>query len=162
MDSAYENQEEARFVEEALDKIKHMEPEARIFTFSPLNESKEQLYDLGQFFSMHYKGKVMESGKTRQMLYYIRETISYLLNQRLKKENELVDSIKWNEEMMAKLNGAIHQMGDVESEKTRTFTRSFREFNEKIKVEILEKVPSLLKECSEIIKEDSQFRKNSC
>ena len=32
-------------------------------------------------------------------------TITYLLAKRVEKENNLVDAIKWNEDMLVKLNG---------------------------------------------------------
>ena len=91
------------------------------------------------------------------MLYFIKKSIKYLVSKRIEKEKALVDSIKWNEEMAAKLNGAVHQIGDLETEKVRVMTKSYRAIEEKIEAELAEKIPQLLRGCSKYIKEDSNF-----
>ena len=59
--------------------------------------------------------------------------------------------------MESKLTGAIHQLDDLEKEKIRTMTRSYRQHKEEIKKELFEQVPKLLQECSNFLSKKSDF-----
>lgn len=159
MDSVYAEREMAQFVDGPREKIKHFEPKADVFAFSPHYNSLEQINDFRQFFTANYSNKKLASEQTAKMLYFVREMISNLFMQRVEKERELVDAIKWNEEMLSKLNGAINQMDDISSQKMRTLTRSYQEIKEEIRAELTEMIPQILRQCSDIIKEDSNFGK---
>jgi len=159
MDSVYDEREMAQFVEVPLEKIKHFEPKADVFAFSPHYSSFDQLKDLRQFFSSNYSNKKIQSEQTAKMLYLVRETISFLFMQRVEKEKEIMDSIKWNEDMLSKLNGAINQLDDITSQKAKTLKRAYQEMKDEIHEELTAKIPQILRECSEIIKEDSHFGK---
>lgn len=159
MDSVYDEQEMGQFVDVPLEKIKHFEPKADVFAFSPHYSSFDQLNDLRQFFSANYSNKKIPAEQTAKMLYFVREMISYLFMQRVEKEKEMIDSIKWNEEMLSKLNGAINQMDDIASQKAITLTRSYQEIKEEVRSELAVKIPQILRECSEMIKEESNFGK---
>ena len=54
-----------------------------------------------------------------KLQYYIRTAINYLLDKRIIMENDLVEKIRWNEEMVSKVRGAIHQLQDLEDESKR-------------------------------------------
>ncbi|MBB6447708.1 dynamin family protein [Bacillus benzoevorans] len=159
MDSVYDEREMAQFVDVPLERIKHFEPNADVFAFSPHYSSFDQLNDLRQFFEANYSNKKIQSEQTAKLLYFVREMISYLFMQRAEKEKEMIDSIKWNEEMLSKLNGAINQMDDISVQKARTLTRSYQDIKEEIRSELAAKIPQILRECSEIIKEESHFGK---
>ena len=49
--------------------------------------------------------------------YFHSKTITYLLDKRVEKENNLVDAINWNEDMLVKLNGSINNLTTFEREK---------------------------------------------
>ena len=159
MDAVYDERQAAHIDDVTLEKIKLFEPEAKVFAYAPHYNSNGPLDDFGQFIFTHFSRQRSRASQTAHLLYFIREMILYLLNQRLEKENELVDSIKWNEEMLAKLNGAINQIGDMETEKVRMLTKSYQEIKGEMKAELLVKIPQLLRECSAFIKEDSNFAK---
>jgi len=155
MDSVYD--EHSNIVDETMARIKPFEQNAKVFAFSPYYDSHSQLSDLGQYLTTHFSQQNMVAVRTTNMLYFTKRIISYLVSKKIEKENTLVDSIKWNEEMVAKLNGAVHQIGDLETEKVRVMTTSYRKIENKIKTELNDKIPQLLRGCSEYIKEDSNF-----
>ena len=155
MDSVYD--ENRNNVNETRARIKQFEPNADVFAFSPYYDRQSQLKDLGQYIRKNYSQKNAVMIQTTNLLYFIKKSINYLVSKRIEKEKALVDSIKWNEEMAAKLNGAVHQMGDLEVEKVRVMTKSYRVIEEKIEAELVEKIPQLLRGCSKYIKEDSNF-----
>ena len=136
-------------------KVRPYVENANIFAFSPHYDSHSQLRDLSHFLNDNFKRKSYTLGRTTNLLYYIRTLISYLINKRVDKENSLVDSIKWNESMVAKVSGAVHQVEDLESGKTRIMTKSYTNMKEAMKKELMNHIPKILKETSEYIKEDS-------
>ena len=155
MDSVYD--EHRNTVNETWARIKQFEPNADVFAFSSFYDRQSQLKDLGQYVRKNYSQKNAVTVQTTNLLYFIKKSIKYLVSKRIEKEKALVDSIKWNEEMAAKLNGAVHQIGDLETEKVRVMTKSYRAIEEKIEAELIEKIPQLLRGCSKYIKEDSNF-----
>jgi tetratricopeptide (TPR) repeat protein len=94
---------------------------------------------------------------TEQLLKYIRKAITDLLEKRVQVENSLTSSINWGEEMLAKLNGAIHQLEDLEDEKRKSIQKFYAELREDIRTELMDKVPHLIRSCSELILEESDF-----
>lgn len=157
MDAVYDDQDQT--IVDTKTKVKSNMPNAGVFAFSPHYEENSQGSDFGKFFANHYKQKNLIAGRTTKLLYFIRRLIVYLLNKRIEKENSLVDSIKWNEEMVSKLNGAIHQIGDKEVEKVRSISRGYQSIKGKMKAELLDKIPEILRGCSEYIQENSDFGK---
>ena len=155
MDSVYD--ENQNTVNETWARIKQFEPNADLFAFSSYYDRQSQLKDLGQYIRKNYNQKNAVTVQTTNLLYFIKKSIKYLVSKRVEKEKALVDSIKWNEEMAAKLNGAVHQIGDLEAEKVRVMTKSYRVIEERIETELIEKIPQLLRGCSKYIKEDSNF-----
>jgi hypothetical protein len=80
-----------------------------------------------------------------------------LLQKRIDVENQMMESVQWNEELVIKLNGALNQLSDVEVQKTKVITRSYRSIKESVQKEISESIPKLLRECANLVKEDSNF-----
>lgn len=156
MDAVYN--EKGNNIAEITGVIKSFVQEGEVFAYSPYYDKNSQLNDLSKFLGTHYSQRNIVAGRTTNLLYFIRRMITYLLSKRVEKENSLVDSIKWNEEMVAKLSGAIHQMGDLEIDKVRVMAKSYRSIKDKMKLELIEKIPQLLRGCSEYIKETSDFR----
>ncbi len=155
MDSVYN--ENSPIINETWARIKQVEPDADLFAFSSYYDRQNQLRDLGQYVRKNYNQKNTVMVQTTNLLYFIKKSIKYLASKRIEKEKALVDSINWNEEMAAKLSGAVHQMGDLEAEKVRVMTKSYRAIEEEIEAELVEKIPQLLRRCSKYIKEDSNF-----
>ncbi|WP_071396193.1 GTP-binding protein [Bacillus tuaregi] len=157
MDAVYDERDKT--IVETKTRVKSSMPNAGVFAFSPHYDDNSQASDFGKFFATHYKQKSLIAGRTTNLLYFVRRLIMYLLNKRIEKENSLVDSIKWNEEMVSKLNGAIHQIGDKELEKVRVISKGYQSIKDKMKTELVEKIPQILRGSSEYIKENSDFGK---
>lgn len=156
MDAVYN--EKGNRIDQIRATIKSFVQEAEVFAYSPHYDPSRQLNDLSEFLGTHYSQQNIVAGRTTNLLYFIRRMITYLLSKRVEKENMLKDSIKWNEEMVAKLSGAVHQVGDLEIEKVRTMAKSYHSIKENIKLEVIGKIPELLRGCSDYIEETSDFR----
>ncbi|WP_428910940.1 GTP-binding protein [Niallia sp. Krafla_26] len=157
MDSVYDEREAGILISNTAAKIRPYVENAQLFAYSPHYDRHSQLRDLSHFLNDGFKKRERLLGRTTNLLYYIRMIISYLINQRIDKENSLVDSIKWNEAMVTKVSGAVHQVGDQEIEKIRIMTRSYNNVKDAMRKELLEHIPDLLKGSTEYINEDSDF-----
>jgi hypothetical protein len=103
------------------------------------------------------KQTYLDHDSTEKLLYFIRKAIADLLEKRVQFENSLTSSINWGEEMIAKLNGALHQLEDLEDEKKKSIQKFYSELKEEIRFELMDKIPKLIRGCSELISEDSDF-----
>ncbi|MFL6558698.1 MAG: GTP-binding protein, partial [Bacillus sp. (in: firmicutes)] len=92
-----------------------------------------------------------------KLLFYIRTTIASLMQKRIDVENQLIESVRWNEDMLLKLTGAVNQLKDTETQKAKEVVQSYRTIKDTIGKDISETVPKMLQECSSFIKEDSNF-----
>jgi tetratricopeptide (TPR) repeat protein len=96
--------------------------------------------------------------RTEKLLFFIKDILKDLLRQRVDRENNLIDSIQWNRDMEKKLNGARLQLQDLESEKAAAIKESFLEKTAEVRARMVDDIPGLLKNCTDFIKEDSDFR----
>ncbi|WP_066072728.1 dynamin family protein [Neobacillus soli] len=159
MDTIVNEQEAVRIFDETRTMINTYLPEALVFAFSSQYESGQQLKDLKAFIQSFNNTRNIEDKRLAKLLFFIRTTIASLMQKRIDVENQLVESVRWNEEMLMKLNGAVNQLKDTEVQKTKTIVKSYRVIKETIENDISEAVPKMLQECSALIKEDSNFSK---
>ncbi len=159
MDLVHNDQEAIRIVDEAWSRISPYLPNAKIFAHSAHYVGNRQLSDLAEFIQMNLKSKYTENARTAKLLHFVRETISNLLDQRLEREESLVESIHWNEDLLAKLNGAKNQMDDLEKEKAVLLRKSFKQRKEAIRLDVEAAVPKILRASKDLLTEDSDFRK---
>lgn len=115
--------------------------------------------DINGLIQSTIRGIDVEENRTSKMLYFVRTLMAKILEQRSQIEADLNESILWDEEMTTKLGGAIHQLQDMEKEKIQGITKSYLSIKNEIKDEIMKSIPQILKGCSELIKENSDFRK---
>ena len=159
MDTIVGEQEAVRIYEETKSKIHSILPDAIVFAFSSHYEKGQQVEEIRELIQSIKVTRNLEDKRLAKLLYFIRTTIASLLQKRIDVENQLVESIRWNEEMHMKLNGAVNQVKDTEIQKTTAITKSYRAIKETIQKDIAQAIPALLKECSVLIKEDSNFSK---
>jgi tetratricopeptide (TPR) repeat protein len=157
MDTIVNEQEAIRIFEETSSKIQSYLPEAQVLAFSSKYERGQQLVELRSFIQSIKDTRNISDKRLAKLLYFIRTTISRLLQKRIDVENQLIEAVRWNEEVVMKLNGALNQLKDTESQTTKAITRSYHVIKDSIKNEITSVVPKILQECSELIKEDSNF-----
>jgi hypothetical protein len=134
-------------------------PDAKVFAFSSQYDKAQQLRDLSEFIHSIKNTRDIEEKRLVKLLNIIRSMITSLLQKRMDVENRLVESVKWNEDMVIKLNGAVNQLHDLELQKTMAITKSYRTIKEEIQRDITEAIPKLLHDCSKLISEDSNFSK---
>ncbi|WP_026582661.1 dynamin family protein [Bacillus sp. J33] len=159
MDRVSNGQDAMELFEETESRINTYFPNAKVFAFSTYYESESQLNDLSDFIKSLMDGRNLEEERTAKVLYYIKKSIKFLLEKRVEMENSLIDTIKWNEEMVSKLNGAINQLSDVEEEKIRIIKKSYSKIKDEMRQKLEKKIPELLRNTSELVTEDSDFGK---
>lgn len=146
--------------QEVIDQVS-----AQVHTYFPkvkilaISAAGIELKDLAAFITEIKSNRNLKEERTSKVHHYIRKTIKYLLERRVEMENSFIDSIKWNEEMVTKLNGATNQLSDLEEEKIRTLKRAFRQMKDDTKLSLMEEIPQLLRACSEFITEDCDLGK---
>ncbi|MEN1938143.1 GTP-binding protein [Paenibacillus sp. 102] len=133
-------------------------PNARVFPYSPLQESSEQLSDLTESITSNFNNRSVKTERTEKLLWFIQKTITYLLNERVQLENTLVKSIRWNKHILVKLNGFINNLTAIEKDKTRSITDSYRLTKDEIIHDLHDQIPELLQSCSDLVQEDSDFK----
>ncbi|KGM44637.1 dynamin family protein [Neobacillus niacini] len=157
MDTIVNEQEAIKIYDEAKSKIQTYLPEAEVFAYSSQYERGQQLLELKGFMQSITDTRNIADKRLAKLLFFIRTTISRLLQKRIDVENQLIESVRWNEEVVMKLNGALNQLKDTEAQKIKAITRSYRTIKESIQNEISIEVPKILQECSELIAEDSNI-----
>ncbi|MFY4775708.1 dynamin family protein [Metabacillus sp. RGM 3146] len=157
MDTIYDETEAERVADETLSRIQPFFPEAKLYAFSSHYKNSQQAVDFGDFLSADIVNTQVTTDRTEKLLLFIKKTISHLLNKRVEREQGLNHSITWNEEMVTKLNGAIHQLDDLEKDKMQAIQKHFRVLRKELEREMAADIPKLLQECSKLIREDSDF-----
>ncbi len=157
MDEIYDEHEAAAILEETRSRVQAYFPNAKVLAYSSYLRSRKQQHEIHEFFRSLNHG-VTEADRVEKMLIFTRQFIHHLLSKWTEMEEKLADSIRWNEEMVAKLSGAINQLADLKNEKVRTITRTFDKVLAEVKEDLTEKIPEILRGCSEMIQEDSDFR----
>lgn len=157
MDSIYSNEEVERVHAEIEEKIKKDFANAKVLPYSSIYSNKEQFSGLERFIEENVLSIKAESQKTEKLLLAIRKLVNYLLEKRVEKENNLRANIEWNELLDERLNNLLHTLKDKEMEHLQAITSSYRNLKDELKYDLKLSIPSLLKECKELIKEDSDF-----
>jgi tetratricopeptide (TPR) repeat protein len=139
--------------------IKNYFPTAKLFSFKLNNTSWGELHELGEFLNGTVNDQLLEEERTVKILYFIRKMISQLIENRRELENNLIDTIKWNDQMSVKLSGAMNQLNDVRMDSINRVKKELQKVKDGMQHEVIETIPRILKECSVLIKENSDFGK---
>ncbi|MRH43312.1 hypothetical protein GH741_11535 [Aquibacillus halophilus] len=89
----------------------------------------------------------------------IKDVIEFLIAKRVEMEDSIIETINWNEELLARLNGLKNQLSDKEQEEARVIKDSFCDIKETFRQRMMLKIPELIRNCSDIVQEDSDFGK---
>ncbi|MBM7570227.1 GTPase domain-containing protein [Aquibacillus albus] len=157
MDRIANSQETMDLVEQTTSKIDAYFPDAKVFALSAYEESERQLNELSSIARSIMKEHSLEGERTSKILSYIKKSIKLLFEKRVEMENSFLNKIKWNEEIVAKLQGAHHQLSDMEEEKVQVIQNSYSKIKQEWREDLLTKIPELLRNCSEMVSEDSNF-----
>jgi GTP-binding protein EngB required for normal cell division len=159
VDKIYNEQDTFRLLEVTQGKIHQFFPNAGVLAFSSDSQRDSGVKDAVEFIKGNFFISNLEEERTDKLLYFIRQALTSILEKRVDMENKLIHSINWNEDMVVKLNGAINQVNDIEKEKTRIITKSYRMIKDEAANDLHKKIPELLRDCSELINENSDFRR---
>ncbi|ARK29566.1 hypothetical protein [Halalkalibacter krulwichiae] len=154
----FNEQEATRILEETSERIHTYFPNANVLAFSS-RASKPHLRGLNELVRSIFANRDMNQERKEKRLLFIRKTITHLLQKRVEMENERIEAVHWYEEAVTKLNGAIHQLEDVEKEKIQVIKQAYHSIKIELRRKLKAAIPSLLKECSSLVNETSDFRK---
>ncbi|WP_047986513.1 tetratricopeptide repeat protein [Ornithinibacillus californiensis] len=89
----------------------------------------------------------------------IKATVEFLIEQRVVMKNNIMEEINWNEDLLLELEDIQERLGNLEKEKASNMANSFNDIKEKLNENVMSKLPKILKYCSELVQEDSDFSK---
>ncbi len=159
MDRNTNSQEVMERTEKIISRIDSYFSNAKAFTYSTYGDRNNQINEFSAFTKSIMGGHSLEEERATKILYYVRKSIKYLLLKREEVENSLIDNIKWNEEIVTKLKGAQNQLSDIEENTVQVIKKSYSKIIEEWKQDLTIKIPELIRQSSEVIKEDSDFKK---
>ncbi|MGM7723255.1 GTPase domain-containing protein [Metabacillus sp. Hm71] len=146
--------------DEVKAKIASLYPEADVLPYSSLHPFHQQLSQLSTFINTHFQYDVKEKQekRTAKVLTLIRKSLASLLQKRVDMEKGLIDSIQWNEDLLGRLKGFTNKLTDLQQEKVASILKAYNDFLKESKAEAKVTIPKMLRECSELIKEDSDLK----
>ncbi|WP_231514803.1 tetratricopeptide repeat protein [Oceanobacillus salinisoli] len=158
-DSITNIEETMKEIENTTSRISMYFPDAKVFVFSVHDKSMEQFEALTAFLQSISSGYDLKTERTNKILLHTKKLIQFLLDKRVEMENNLLDTIEWKEEMATKLTGAVHQMSDLQEEKTQIIKNAYCLIKDEMRADLMVNIPKLLRNCSEMVSEDSNFEK---
>lgn len=105
----------------------------------------------------HVNRESTNNGRTKKELYFIKETLHYLLAKRADKEEKLIKVIQWNKEMLAKVSGASVQLGDLELEVGEKLKKNYLSTLNELSAEVEAEIPHVIKKTAESITDESNL-----
>lgn len=159
VDDAESEKVAAKRLQKATNTIQHYFPTSQIFIYSKQLDRDIQLDELSRFYEAHFASRNLIAERTGKSISIIQDLLSNLLDKRMELENSLHSTLRMYEEIVNKLTGANNQLTDIESEKASLIQKEFDAIKESTNAKIMTDIPNLLKDCKELIKEDSDFGK---
>ncbi|WP_100407386.1 tetratricopeptide repeat protein [Bacillus solitudinis] len=157
MDAVYTELEEDKLIENIKERIHAYCPRASVLVYSSSFDS-ELSRKLESFIQARCVNRDKREVRHERLLVVLRQLITQLLKKRVDVEIEQKESISWLEETVDKLNGAVHQLRDMEKEKVEKIKAVYQTIKDDMKKDLLLTIPKLLHDCSKLMKEDSDFR----
>ncbi|WP_409273537.1 tetratricopeptide repeat protein [Neobacillus sp. SCS-31] len=144
--------------EQAAMLIKGSFPNADVIKAGPAPDRERLFESIVKAAVIGTPERSILGSRTDKLLLLIRKTLDHLLFQRTEQEKGIQAEIENKEQMAAKLTGAIHQLGDIESESIEKMRKSYRKCLDEAKADALADIPELLRGTADFLKEDSDFR----
>ncbi|MCT2535380.1 hypothetical protein NC661_19515 [Aquibacillus koreensis] len=117
------------------------------------------LEDLSLYMEPLLEESNIEVASPRRVRNVIQHAIEFLLEKQVETEKNIIEKINWNEELLARLNGLQHQLDDRQGEEARAIKGSYHDIKEAFRQNMLQKIPELLRNCSDMVNEESDFGK---
>ncbi|MFD2043735.1 tetratricopeptide repeat protein [Ornithinibacillus salinisoli] len=122
-------------------------------------EKEGLLDDLSEFIKPMLEEYNIEVASPSKIRSIIKNTIEFLIEKRVEVENGIIEKINWNEDLLARLQEIHHQLGNMEKEEANVIKYSFRKIKNDLIQNMMRKIPEVLRNCSELVHEDSDFGK---
>ncbi|MGM9927663.1 MAG: GTP-binding protein [Bacillus sp. (in: firmicutes)] len=159
LDNIYNKQEAKKIVQEVKEKIEEYLPNANVIPFSSKYEVEGQHQAIQELFESYKVNEHFEEKRTDKLLHVIQRVIAFLLKNRVEKENAYRDEITWNEDMVNKLEDAIQDVQKHEDKQVSAICDKYHSIKKGLMEEMELRIPQLLRDCGDLLKEDSDFRK---
>lgn len=122
-------------------------------------EKEGLLKKLTEYLQPKLDGVNMEAANPSEIRNLIHVAIEFLLGQRVEVEDKILAEIKSNKELLSELHDIHQQLADMEKEKVSNMMNSLSDLKNKLNENVKNNLPEMLRHCSELIKEDSDFSK---
>ena len=159
LDSIYNKQEAMKLVDDVTANVKQYFPKSEVVPYSSKYAVAGQQEAVHKLLSSFAHKRDKEEIRSYKLLQVIRRVIVYFLKNRVERENEYKEEIVWNEDIVSKMNAAIQQLEDHEKNQADTIHDKYVYVKSEIKEEMAKRIPEILRECANYLKEDSDFRK---
>jgi len=144
-------------LEEITSWIQTYFPSSSVLVYRPFSRHDSKVEEVKQLIQSMVQEYNPENELKRKILHVSKQLIKLLLEKRVDMENTLVETLKWNEEIASKLDGAIHQLHDLQEEKVEIIKKNYRIITDQMREDLLARIPDLLAKCAKLVKEDSDF-----
>lgn len=144
-------------LESMTSEIKTYFPSAQLLQLSAYDEKNVFSDKLASFVANLIKSPKRKTERLTKVLHYINQLIHFLLEKRMETEQLMGSTIAWREDIVTKLDGAYTQVQDLEEKTTRDFKKSYTEIIEQFNQSLVVEIPSLFRECSDLVKVDRDF-----
>ncbi|MFS0781127.1 dynamin family protein [Bacillus sp. 1P06AnD] len=159
LDAIYNKKEAKRIVDETYARIVEYVPNTEVIAFSSKYDIEGQDEAIQSLFRKVSSTDSRLEKRAGKMLQVIRKTITFLLESRVEKKNKYKQGIAWNQDMVKKLNASIAEIHEMQSDKSDKISRDYHSIKEDMKATMIRDIPRMLKGCSSLLSEDSDFRK---
>src|SRR5690606_26763311 len=112
---------------------------------------------LDQLFQSLGNRVEVRKDRTKKLLDSMKHFIPFLLDKGRELENHLIENIERNDEIAEILYQAILQLHDLQEEKVNAMKNNYRLIIKELRTEIQSKIPTLLKDCSNLVTIESDF-----
>ncbi|WP_068672190.1 lipopolysaccharide assembly protein LapB [Oceanobacillus sp. Castelsardo] len=122
-------------------------------------EKEGLLEDLSEYIKPMLDEFNMDVASPSRIRNLIKAAIEFMLEQKVELENVILEEINWNEEVLTELHDIQSLLGKMEKEKATIMADSFRKLKNSVSNNVKKELPKILRNCSELVKEDSDFSK---
>lgn len=130
-------------------------PRVKITDYRTSNKSRKQLISLLKNTN-HID--VLKKNREKKYLMVLKMVVENFFKQRERAEGHIADDIRHKVDVLSRLNGAFHQLADIEKEKAEKILSSYSMLKDLMKKEMENEISILLKRCEEKVTEERDFR----
>lgn len=159
LDASLLNEAESRFENSNVHQNNRQDGIKLFESIKDWAERENLLEDLSGFILPMIEEYNIDVASPSKIRNVIKLALEFLIEKRVEKETAVMETVSWNEEQLANLHDLHQQLGELEKEQVEVIKSSFQTIKNDYMQNLLRALPELLRNCSEIIHEDSDFSK---